>query len=206
MALKHTFNESWWEIVLISCHIYREKCISIVPAPSFLTLGAAGWWSAAHSWGNRLEDKSQCVEKGRADRGCILDNIIELLNKYKACPASGFPVHESKWNDKALYLVYFLLVILPLSSQDILTGTLGKNRSSGMVGIGSNPTVEVQLNCMWRRETLPWLGRESEKEEIKPTTLLYKAVYVGITGVKSGVRKVLAQIPSLPFVSYEQVI
>lgn len=44
---------------------------------------------------------------------------------------------------KNLHLVYFLLVILPVASQDILTGTLTKNRASGVVGTGRDATVEV---------------------------------------------------------------
>lgn len=138
------------------------------------------------------------------ERGCIYDNVTELLNKYQVCPASSFPVWETKPNNKTPLLS--LLSVGYSASQDILIDTLSKNMSSVVMGIGSDATTEVQLDWMWRRETITWLYRESEKAEIKPRTLFYKAVYVEIKGVKSGFRKILAQILSLPFVSCEQVL
>lgn len=51
------------------------------------------------------------------------------------------------------------------------------------------------------------LGCEgSQRKKIKHRSLFYKAGYVGIQGVKSGFRKILAQIPILSFVSCEQLL
>lgn len=55
-------------------------------------------------------------------------------------------------------------------------------------------------------ETMACLCRESEKEETELRALLYEAAYVRIKSIKSGFRRILAQIPVLPFVSCEQVI
>lgn len=175
-----------------------------VPTPSFLTLCAVGWGRTAQSWGNGLESNSPHAENGGIERWKEAAFVVTLLNYWTNTRLAQLPAFLCETQNqtiKPLYLVYFLLVILHLK-----IGTLSKNMSSGTMGIGSDATTDGQLDWMRRGETMTWLWRESEKKEIKPRTLLDKAVYAGIKGIKSGFRKIMAQILSLPFVSCEQVL
>lgn len=112
--------------------------------------GAKGWKIKAimlkrlgQKDGKRLHLRQHC----RA-----IEQILGLPSVSLCCYVKQNKTNKTK--NKIICLVYFLLGIQPVASQSILTGTLSKNRSSSVVGIGSDATVEFQLNRLSRGETM----------------------------------------------------